>query len=140
MCSVSTHRIEARGPATVQEAWARYEDPCRWPEWAPHIRSVDADGPRLRPGLMGRVRVVGGVRASFVVETVDTDHHTWTWRVSCGPIRLHLAHDLSPAGVGCRAGLTTTGPRAVVLPYLPLAAWALRRLVATQGRQTRDVA
>ena len=44
-------------------------------------------------------------------------------------IRLRLRHDVVPNGGGSRTRLWVAGPLPVVVPYLPIAAWALRRLV-----------
>lgn len=102
-----------------------YAHTSRWSEWAPHLRRVEPSA-ALEVGLRGFVIGVGGVRAAFEVTAVDREAGTWSWKVKSGPVGLELDHAV---GDGWTT-LTVTGPAAVVLPYLPLARLALRRLVA----------
>ncbi|MFJ4713657.1 SRPBCC family protein [Streptomyces sp. NPDC088785] len=121
--------LSERGSADADTVWRRYAHPDRWPDWAPQIRSVEAEG-ALRPGMRGRVRPVVGPAVRFVVTAVDHDARTWSWRVRTGPVRLLLEHAVDPWGSsGARTRLTLTGAAPVVLAYAPLARWALRRLV-----------
>lgn len=122
---MSTLRIRRRGAAGKYEIWARYRDPQRWPEWAPHIREVIAEGP-LRPGLEGEVVGVLGVRARFDVLDVDVERGRWTWVVRSGPVRMRIEHEV---GEG-RVGLVLSGPALAVFAYAPLARAALGRLVS----------
>ncbi len=123
-------RVTASGPVAPATAWERYASLAAWPEWAGHIATVDADGPRLRTGLTGRVSGPLGVGVRFVVTEVDPGGLTWSWRVRTGVVRLHLSHDLvTLVGGGTRAGLTIDGPAPVVVGYAPIARLALGRLV-----------
>ncbi len=126
--SVSTVRVRRRGPASKYTIWARYRDPQRWPEWAPHIRQVRAVG-RLRAGLEGQVVGPLGVSASFTVIEVDEPAGVWTWVVGSGPVRLRIEHEVAEG----LAGLVITGPAPVVLAYVPVARRALAHLVARDG-------
>lgn len=114
-------------------AWERYADLDRWAGWAPQISGVDAPERRLRPGLRGTVRAAGVLRVPFEVLAVDDAARTWSWRVSLGPIRLHLDHGVEDTpyagGRGTRTWLVTEGPAPVVLPYTPVANVALQFLV-----------
>ena len=122
---MTTLRIRRHGGASKYEIWARYLDPQRWPEWAPHIREVRTDGP-LRAGLQGEVVGVLGVTATFEVLEVDETRGRWTWVVRSGPVRMRIEHEIDEG----TAGLVITGPAPAVVAYLPVARAALGRLVA----------
>ena len=122
---MTTLRIRRRGGAGKYEIWARYRDPQRWPDWAPHVREVRTDGP-LRPGLQGEVVGALGVTARFEVLEVDEARGRWTWVVRSGPVRMRIEHEIDEG----TAGLVITGPAPAVVAYAPMARAALRRLVA----------
>lgn len=134
------------GAAPPPLAWERYADPSLWPTWSPQIASVSTSTPRLRSGTTGVVRGHGGLRLDFTAEDVDDDARRWTWSVqpthALGlplPVllqrlgRLRLEHGVSLSG-RVDGGSTTTlaleGRAPVVVAYAPLAALALRHLVA----------
>jgi hypothetical protein len=130
--------LRATGPLPADEAWERYADLDRWSHWAPQISRVSVSGPdtrRLRTGLRGQVHAAGVVRLPFEVTAVDETARTWSWRVSAGPVTLHLDHGVEPPRpddgphVRSRTWLRTTGPAVVVLPYAPLALVALHSLL-----------
>jgi len=127
--SSDVRRVEVTGGARPEVAWERYAELARWPAWAPQIRLVEADGPRLAVGRSGTVHVVGGLRVPFVVTAVDADLMTWSWIAHVGPLALTLHHDLSPAAGGTTAGLVVEGPALVAATYGPLARGPLARLV-----------
>jgi hypothetical protein len=127
--SSAVRRVEVTGRARPATAWERYADLARWPTWAPQIRRVEADGPRLAVGRTGTVHVVGGLRVPFVVTAVDDGLMTWSWIARVGPVALTLHHDLVPAGSGTTAGLAVEGPGLVVATYGPLTRAPLTRLV-----------
>jgi hypothetical protein len=58
---------------------------------------------------------------------LDEAAGTWSRSVTSGPVRLPLGHAVGDGWTS----LTVGGPAAVVLPYLPVARLALRRLVTT---------
>lgn len=120
-------RIRERGPAGKYAMWARYRDPQRWPEWAPHLRAVRAEG-ALRPGLSGEVVGIFGVRARFVVLDVDERAMRWSWRTQLGPTVLEVDHRVDEG----LADLELRGSPPVVLAYAPVARLALRRLVRVE--------
>lgn len=126
---MTTLRVRRRGPASKYQIWARYLDPQRWSEWAPHIREVRAHGP-LRPGLEGEVIGTLGVRARFEVLDVDEEAGCWTWVVRSGPVRLRIEHEVAEG----LAGLVLTGPAPAVMAYAPIARAALANLVAARPR------
>ena len=124
----SSIRIEAHGDASRREIWARYADPSRWPEWAPQIATVRADGP-LREGLVGEVVGRFGTTATFVVTDVDEDAGRWSWRVRGGVGRMRAALWIEHhVGEGW-AALDVSGFAPVALAYEPFARLALARLV-----------
>lgn len=138
-----TASLTEQGPVAADEVWDRYVVPARWTRWAPHLTAVSASDPTIRPGTTGCVTAVGFVRAAFVVDEVDAASRRWSWTVRLGPIVLHLVHrvldptPLPEAGPGrsqgppgCATRVEITGPRLVVLPYLPVMGFALRRLVS----------
>lgn len=118
------------GPAAPELVWTRYLRPARWPDWAPQIRAVDYPGAELEPGAAGVVRGPCALAVPFRVLTVDAGRRTWTWRVQPPVVgALILAHGVEPAGSGTRTTLEVTGSAAVVAAYLPVARFALGRLV-----------
>ena len=130
---MTTVTISARGPAAPDEVWDRYARPARWPQWAPQIRGVDVADERLRVGTTGRVIGPLGVAASFVVQRWDDATMRWSWQAWFGPISLRLDHGVDARGTGSSTFLTVHGPLPVVLGYLPIARFALGRLVRAAG-------
>ncbi|MBE7186804.1 SRPBCC family protein [Jatrophihabitans endophyticus] len=122
--------LHAAGRAAPDEAWERYADPGRWPQWAPQITRVETDEARLVTGMTGRVVGPLGVSVRFVVDEVDHVGRTWSWTVHAGPVQLLLHHAVRADPGGSATSLRVEGPLPVVLPYAPLARYALTRLVA----------
>jgi hypothetical protein len=126
-------RVEVRGAASPETAWARYERFDAWPGWAPHIRRVEADGEVIRPGARGTVHGPVGLHVPFRIDSVDRARCTWSWTVWLPGSRLVLFHDLAAEGTGTRAGVDLDGPALLVTPYAPFTRWPLRRLVRPAG-------
>jgi len=124
-------RITATGPRDADDVWDRYERPARWPEWAPQIRSVDYPGERIEPDTSGTVHGPAGLPVRFRIRHVDSSGpvREWSWTASAAGVLLTLRHTVEPAPGGTRTGLTVEGLAPVVTLYLPVALWALRRLV-----------
>ncbi|WP_330234550.1 SRPBCC family protein [Streptomyces sp. NBC_00566] len=121
--------LRASGAACPETAWERYASVDAWASWSPQIKAVHSVSRRLRPGMSGTVESVAGIRAAFVVEAVDDDRHTWTWRVRLGRIQIQLHHEVRPQGHGATTSLTMHGPMLPLFAYAPLARLALHRLV-----------
>ncbi|WP_320775398.1 SRPBCC family protein [Streptomyces sp. CRN 30] len=133
--------LRAIGPASPDTAWCRYLRFGLWPGWSPYILGVETPGDRIAPGARGTVRGPLGVRARFVIDSVDEERRSWTWRVRCGPLRMRLTHDVLPhtdggrtgaeagTGTGTETRLRLRGPAPVLAAYAPLARLALGRLV-----------
>ncbi|WP_317447622.1 SRPBCC family protein [Streptomyces collinus] len=121
--------LSVKGTASPDTVWQRYAGVDQWAYWSPQIKAVHSAGRRLSPGLSGTVESVAGIRAAFVVEAVDDDRRTWTWRVRLGRIQIRLRHKVRPQGRGSATSLTMHGPRLVLLAYAPLARLALHRLL-----------
>jgi hypothetical protein len=119
----------ASGPVGPELVWQRYAEPARWPGWAPQIRGVETAAARIAPGATGTVRGPFGVPVRFTVTDVDEAARRWAWDARLGPVRLHLRHGVDPEGAGTRTWLTARGPAAVLAAYLPIARFALHRLV-----------
>lgn len=117
--------LTATGAADPDHVWELYAEPSRWPSWSPQIVTVST-GDRLRPGLRGRVDGV----LPFEVLAVDEAARRWSWVAGRWPARVTLHHALHADPEGSRTTLTLDGPSWLVLPYLPLAQLALRRLVS----------
>jgi len=132
--------VEASGPAHPDDVWIRYTAPDAWPTWAPHLRDVRTDVPRLRPGATGRVLGPRGVAVDFRITDVDPDLRTWAWTVGRGPVRTHMEHHVLPTpGGGARATMRIVGaPAAALQPYRLLAHPALRRLVDDDATGVAD--
>jgi hypothetical protein len=118
-------RIVRRGPAGKYEMWGRCRDPGLWPAWMAGVIAVDADGPVLRAGLEGELRLAGGVTARFDVLDVDERATTWTRVVRLGPASLRVEQRVDE-GFG---SIEAIGPAIVVLAYAPLARRSLDRLL-----------
>ncbi|MFD6419991.1 SRPBCC family protein [Streptomyces sp. NPDC060194] len=121
--------LRVAGAADADEVWRRYVTPACWPSWSPQIRSVRTDGDRVRGGARGEVRGHLGVRARFVVDSVDEEARTWVWRVRVGPLRMRLHHEVRPRPGGTLTTLRIDGAAPVVAAYALPARWALTRLV-----------
>lgn len=127
---MSIRRLVARGAATPEVAWERYERIALWPTWSPQITAVETDADRIALGVQGTVRTSGGFRLPFTVTAVDPSARTWSWLVRRGPLALSLHHEVGAERAGTRTGLVMEGPEALLLAYAPLAWLALQRLVA----------
>lgn len=126
--------IAVSGPCPADEVWDRYVRPRRWPDWSPQIRAVSYAGETLTEGTSGVVHGPAGVRARFRILDVDaTDPiRSWSWSVTMAGVRLHLRHTVEPISSGTRTGLMVEGFAPAVALYVPLARFALRRLVGHQ--------
>ncbi|MBM2615866.1 SRPBCC family protein [Actinoplanes sp. LDG1-06] len=121
--------LEVVGKRDAGEVWERYVRPDRWAEWSPQIRSVEFPEATLRAGLEGVVHGPAGVRARFRVLRVDAPR-AWSWVVRAGGVQLTLWHTVEAVAGGTRTLLAVEGPAPVVLLYLPVARFALTRLVS----------
>ncbi len=125
----------ASGPLPATQAWERYVHPDRWPSWAPQIQRVECRDPVIRPGSTGRVVGPLGVAIDFVIVTVDDVDYRWSWRVKVASprvfsgIELTLQHAVFTEGTRTATTAAIDGPAIVVASYLPLATWALTRLL-----------
>ncbi len=127
---MTTRTLRIRGDAEPDEVWHRYTVPARWPEWSPQIRRVETAACRITAGQTGTVVGVGGLRVRFIVLAVDDDARTWDWRAVAGPVTLTFHHAVAAApGGGTVSTLRVTGPFPIVAGYLPIARFALTRLV-----------
>ncbi len=132
--------LRTRGAAAPDIVWERYADLALWPTWSPQLQRVETSAARLAPGISGTVRAGllswPTLPVPFVVEDVDTEARTWSWRVRVGLITLRLAHGVEPAapdssdGARSSTWLRLSGPSPLVTAYAPVARLALRRLVA----------
>ena len=128
--TIGTARLSASGTATATRAWERYAQPALWPTWSPQIRGVQTDVDRLSTGVTGTVLGPLGVRVAFVVDSFDEATMRWSWTARLGPIRMHLIHGVDEAPAGCSTWLEARGAWPVLAAYLPIARFALHRLVA----------
>ncbi|MBO1754404.1 SRPBCC family protein [Allobranchiibius sp. CTAmp26] len=125
-----TAHLSASGSATAADAWERYARPELWSTWSPQIRGVETDADRLAAGVTGTVVGPLGVRVAFVVDSFDEATMRWAWTARVGPVRMQLVHGVDAAPGGCSTWLRATGAWPVLAAYLPIARWALHRLVA----------
>ena len=129
---MSSLTVRAHGPARASDVWEAYADPQRWPEWAPHIRRVEAVG-RLRPGQVGRVWSVVPAPVSFEVTDVDAKRRRWSWLAMIGPLRMRFDHGVDSRDGGSGSWLTMHGPLPLLMIYAPVARLALHRLVRVRA-------
>ncbi|UIJ34049.1 SRPBCC family protein [Allobranchiibius sp. GilTou73] len=128
--AMGTARLSATGPATAAQAWERYARPELWSTWSPQIRGVETDVERLSTGATGTVLGPLGVRVAFVVDSFDEAGMRWVWTARVGPIRMHLAHGVDAAPTGCSTWLEARSAWPVLAAYLPIARFALHKLIA----------
>ncbi|PUA82424.1 SRPBCC family protein [Nocardioides currus] len=122
-------RIEATGSRPADDVWDLYTSPAAWPTWAPQIRSVRCDAEPIEPGARGVVHGPLLVRLPFTIESVDDRTRAWSWRVGVGPASVVLDHGVREDASGTCAWAVVHLPALLVLPYQPIARWALSRLV-----------
>jgi hypothetical protein len=126
---MASFTLRAHGDQFVDDVWERYVEPDRWPEWAPQIKSVSASADRLAVGVTGMVQPLIGPSIPFTVTAFDEAQRSWSWRVGWSIFAVNLDHSVSHHDVGSATNLRVRGLSFVVVPYLPLAQIALRRLV-----------
>ncbi|WP_330461195.1 SRPBCC family protein [Streptomyces sp. NBC_00820] len=122
------HTVTVEGPAAPGVVWERYAQYGRWAHWAPHLRAVETEGDRIRPGARGVVLVAGVLRGRFLVTEVDEPKGTWTWQLVFLGIPVRVGHTLTPHGTGTRVVVELTAAGPVPLLYAPMVDWALHRL------------
>ncbi len=122
-------RIAAEGPASVTEVWARYVRPSAWPQWAPQITGVTGVKDPIRSGDRGWVHGPLLSAVPFEILDIDPERQQWSWRVGIGPVKFRLDHGVEVTDDGSRAWAHVHLAAPLVLPYLPIAKLALRRLV-----------
>ena len=74
------------------KAWQRLAEVERWPEWAPHIISVEVSprGP-LGPSSSGSLHIRKFGRNKFHMSTWDPMNH-WEWRGGLPGVRINYDH------------------------------------------------
>lgn len=123
--------LSVAGPRAADDVWDRYVRPARWSEWSPQIRSVDYPAKLLAEGTSGVVHGLFGLTVRFRIQAVDGTGpvRQWSWTVTAVGVELVLAHTVESVAGGTRTGLTVEGFAPAVVAYLPLARFALYRLV-----------
>ncbi|KZF09816.1 MarR family transcriptional regulator [Rhodococcus sp. EPR-157] len=123
--------IDAVGSAPAGAVWERYMNPQQWSSWATQIVGVEYSEERLTAGTFGRVEGPLWIHVDFEILDVDESEWMWTWsawwkRRSVG---LTLTHGVASRTDGSRTWLRVSGSPALIIPYLPVAKFALMRLV-----------
>lgn len=121
--------VRARGSRPVHETWERFVRPAIWPRWAPQITATRCRDERVRRGLHGLVRAIGGIVARFRVDAVDDLRMRWAWTVRAGRLLVRMEHGVERDGDGSAAWARIHAPLPLAALYAPVAALALRRLV-----------
>lgn len=124
-----TLTLRASGAADAVEVWERYAMPQRWPTWSPQITRAQTAAPRICVGAIGTIVGPLGAHVSFVIDAVDEEARSWSWRVRVGPVTVRMMHAVSVEGRGSTTTLRVHGPLPVVAGYAPVAQLALNRLV-----------
>ncbi len=126
-------RLQASGPAAAAVVWQRYVDPSLWRTWAPQINGVEYPHARLTAGASGHVIGPLGLRVPFTIDSVAEEGRTWSWTVALRAmgrdlVRMHLGHGVQADGSGSTTWLLLSGRWPVIVGYVPIAQFALRRL------------
>lgn len=124
--------ISVEGEATAEQVWDRYVDPSTWPDWAPQISRVDVAADGFERGLRGTVHGPLLTRVPFRIRNVDPLTRRWSWWVGFGIFGVGMDHGVDPTPTGSRAWVRIHAHRYLVLPYIPVARFALGRLVAVR--------
>jgi uncharacterized protein YndB with AHSA1/START domain len=93
---------------TPQEVFAYVSDAARLPEWQPSVEAAAAEPPgAVAVGVQGHeVRRVPGGRRTIRWEVTDCEPgRRWGVRGIDGPVRAHVAMELTPADEGRRTHL-----------------------------------
>lgn len=124
--------VSATGSIDADRAWERYMNPDLWPQWAPQIQGVETEADRLSAGTRGTVKGPLGFAVDFEVDEVNEAAWTWSWHAwwQNRILGLQLEHGVLRTATGTKTWLTVHGTPPLVLPYLPVAQFALTRLVA----------
>lgn len=121
--------VDASGAAPAADVWRRYTHSSLWSSWAPQVSGVSGTGDPVVRGDRGWVHGPLLVRVPFTVIDVVPSELRWSWRVGLGPAAVVMEHGVEALDVGSRAWVRIDAPRLLVLPYVPFARFALRRLV-----------
>ena len=147
-----TLTVSADGPADPRRVWALLATPACWPAWAPQMRHVD--DPDSVDGAPGRVREGQRLQISTVVprltvdvRIVDVDEPTsWEMEATLPIGAVRSSHTVAEGADGTIGAVTLRwlGPRlaapAVLLPYRPVALFALHRLLRLAGAEAQGAA
>ncbi len=147
-----TLTVSAHGPVDASRVWALLASPACWPAWAPQMRHVDdldaTDGApgRVRKGQRLRISTIVP-RLAVDVRIVDVDEPTsWQMEATLPIGAVRSAHTVTAADGGTVVTVTLRwlGPRvagpAVLLPYRPVALFALHRLLRLAGSEAQGAA
>lgn len=126
--------IAQDGALSADDVWERYSRPAHWPAWAPQITRVQTDVDVIRPGTRGRVHGPLFTWVPFRIRSVDHDSRRWSWWVGFGVLGVCMDHGVDETPGGSRAWVRIHAHRYLVFGYVPVARFALRRLVAPDSR------
>lgn len=128
----------------ADELWRALATPAAWPRWAPHICATTMvpgpPGRTVRTGDVVRIDSLGPSHVTAAITRVDAPHR-WDFQVDL-PLGNHVeaAHEVLNAPTAVRVTMTVRGPLpgpvagTLLAAYRPVAAYALRRLVALARR------
>jgi hypothetical protein len=84
--------------APLEEAWHRLAEVERWPEWAPHILSVEVSPPgELGPTSNGAFRIKGLGRNTFRMSAWEPPNR-WVWVGGVPGVRISYDHRFTASG------------------------------------------
>jgi uncharacterized membrane protein len=110
-----TITIDAPPPAV----WAVMADVERWPEWAPHVRSVAPEsGDAFGPGSRWRLDMDGGPAAVWTVTNYE-EGQAFTWESASPGVKTRAYHVIDPQDGGSRVtlGIVATGIGATLFGF-----------------------
>jgi uncharacterized membrane protein len=104
--------------APLEQAWHRLADVERWPEWAPHIRSVEVSPPgELGPTSRGALHIKLLGRNTFRMSAWQPPSR-WEWVGGLPGVRIYYDHrfeSASPASTRLEWLVTLRGPLSLLI-------------------------
>jgi hypothetical protein len=105
----------AASPHPPDHVYELIRDASRWPDWSPDTEYVQRNGP-LAPGTTGVMKLKGGPKLRYTIQTVSQDHeYTDVTRLPGARVRFqHLVEPRAEGGSQLSAHVSIEGPFSLV--------------------------